>query len=145
MEKRELKIIKNKDGHGTMGYKITLPSKWVKCMGLDSNKEDYAIVIFENNSIIIKNAEDYKMENIINELKEELLNKEFKLVDMDNTVERITGSTWSVFDCINDCLEQTSCAYYIKENKNIVVDFDIIENNEDETEIIVKVTSVWED
>ena len=85
------------------------------------------------------------MKKIIKELKEELLNKELTLLKMDNEVERITGSTTSVFDAINDCLEQTSGAYYMEENKNIIVAFDIVEENEEKTEIIVKVTDIWED
>lgn len=85
------------------------------------------------------------MENIIKELKEELLNKELTLVEMDNIAESITGSTTSIFEAINDCLEQKSVGYYIREDKNIIVEFEIIEENEDKTEIKVKVTDVWED
>ena len=58
-ETRKLKIIKNKDGHGTMGYKIALPSKWIEIMGLD--KTDYATLIFKDNSITIKNKEEKNM------------------------------------------------------------------------------------
>ena len=58
-ETRKLKIIKNKDGHGTMGYKIALPSKWIEIMGLD--KTDYATLIFKDNSITIKNKEKKNM------------------------------------------------------------------------------------
>lgn len=85
------------------------------------------------------------MENIVKKLKEELLNKEMKLVEMDNVAERLTESSTSIFDTINDCLEQNSCAYYIEENKNIIIEFNVIEENEDKTEMKVKVTSVWED
>lgn len=52
-EERKLKIIKNQDGHGTICYKISLPTRWIKCMGLDV--QDYATVEFKDNSIIIKN------------------------------------------------------------------------------------------
>lgn len=86
------------------------------------------------------------MDNIIKELKEELLNKEITLVDMDNEIERITGSTTSLFDTESDCMEQLSCSYYIEEDKNIVVEFEIINNNEeDSSETLVKVTNFWED
>lgn len=142
-EIRNLKIIRNKDGHGTIGYKITLPSKWIKSMGLDT--QDYATLIFKDNSIILKNKEDFEMENIIKELKKELLNKELTLCEMDNIAEKITGSTTSVFDAYTDCMDQKSCAYYIKEDKNIVVEFKITEENEDKTEIKVIVTDIWED
>ena len=143
MEYRELKLIKNKDGHGTINYKICLPTKWIKNLNLE--KEEKVIVYTKNNSIIIKNKEDFEMEEMLKELKEELLNKEFTLVEMDNTVERITESTSSLFDYESDCMEQNSCAYYIREDKNIIVDFEIIKKEENNLETIVKVTDIWED
>lgn len=91
-------------------------------------------------------------ENLLKELKEEILNKEFTLLDLDNTVERVTGSTTSVFDfdldrdIIND--NEGSCSYYISYNdetdmdEEINVEFTVIKENEDEKEILVKVTNV---
>lgn len=143
MEYRELKLIKNKDGHGTINYKICLPTKWIKNLNLE--KEEKVIVYTKNNSIIIKNKEDFKMEEMLKELKEELLNKEFTLVEMDNEVERITESGTSLFDAESDCMEQNSCSYYIREDKNIVVEFEIIKKEENNLETIVKVTDIWED
>ena len=68
------------------------------------------------------------------------------LIEMDNEVEEITESTTSLFDSESDCMEQTSCSYYIKEDKNIVVEFEIIDKNEENnTETLVKVTNIWED
>lgn len=85
------------------------------------------------------------MEKIIKELKEALLNKEMTLVDMDNEAERITGSTTSLFNTESDCMEQKSCAYYMDTDKNIIVEFEIINKKEDNTETIIKVTDIWED
>lgn len=91
-------------------------------------------------------------ENLLKELKEEILNKEFTLLDLDNTVERVTGSTTSVFDfdldrdIIND--NEGSCSYYISYNdetdmdEEINVEFTVTKENEDEKEILVKVTNV---
>lgn len=91
-------------------------------------------------------------ENLLKELKEEILNKEFTLLDLDNIVERVTGSTTSVFDfdldrdIIND--NEGSCSYYISYNdeadmdEEINVEFAVIKENEDEKEILVKVTNV---
>lgn len=91
-------------------------------------------------------------ENLLKELKEEILNKEFTLLDLDNTVENLTGSTTSVFDfdldrdIIND--NEGSCSYYISYNdetdmdEEINVEFEVIEDNEDEREILVKVTNI---
>lgn len=143
MEYRELKLIKNKDGHGTINYKICLPTKWIKNLNLE--KEEKVIVCTKNNSIIIKNKEDFKMEEMLKELKEELLNKEMTLVEMDNKVERITESTTSLFNTENDCIEQQSCSYYIEEDKNIVVEFKIIKKEANNLETTVKVTDIWED
>lgn len=85
------------------------------------------------------------MEKIIKNLKEELLNKEMTLVDMDNAVKRISGSTASLFDEENDCMDQKSCAYYMDTDKNIIVEFEIINKKQENTETIIKVTDIWED
>lgn len=85
------------------------------------------------------------MEEMLKELNEELLNKEITLEEMDNEIERITGSTASLFDAESDCIEQLSCSYYIEENKSIVVEFEIINKEENNLDTIVKVTNIWED
>lgn len=91
-------------------------------------------------------------ENLLKELKEEILNKEFTLLDLDNKIEKLTGSTTSVFeydlerDIINE--NEGSCSYYISYNdetdmdEEINVEFTVIKENEDEKEILVKVTNV---
>lgn len=142
MEVRELKLIKNKDGHGTINYKICLPTKWINSLGLE--KEEKVIVYLDNNNIVIKSKEDFKMDEIIKSLKERLLNKEMILLEMDNEAQKITGSTTSLFDTENDCMEQKSCAYYMDKDKDIVVEFEIIEQKEDNLETIIKVTDIWE-
>lgn len=120
-----------------------LREKFKKACEVNSTNASKVLKDFVNN--YIEESERIVMENMINELKEELLNKEMTLCEMDNTAERITESTTSVFDAISDCLDQKSCGYYIRESKNIIVEFDILEDNEDKTEIKVKVTDVWED
>lgn len=85
------------------------------------------------------------MEKIVEELKEELLNKKMTLLEMDNKTEEISGSTTSLFDEESDCLEQKSCAYYMAKDKNIIVEFEIVNKKQDNTETIVKVTDIWED
>ena len=47
MEVRNLRLIKNKDGHGTVNYKICLPTKWVNFLEL--YKENEVVVYLENN------------------------------------------------------------------------------------------------
>ena len=147
MEYRELKLIKNKDGHGTINYKICLPTKWIKNLNLE--KEEKVIVYIKNNSIIIKNKEDFKMEEMLKELKEELLNKEFTLVEMDNTILDLLRQnnieSGSFFENEYYCMESLSCSYYTGENGGIYVAFEIIKKDEENnlyTE--VKVTEIGE-
>lgn len=147
MEYRELKLIKNKDGHGTINYKICLPTKWIKNLNLE--KEEKVIVYTKNNSIIIKNKEDFKMEEMLKELKEELLNKEFTLVEMDNTILDLLRQnnieSGSFFENEYYCMESLSCSYYTGENGGIYVAFEIIKKDEENnlyTE--VKVTEIGE-
>lgn len=85
------------------------------------------------------------MEEIIKELKNELLNKEITLMEMDNEAERITGSTTSLFDFEEDCINQTSVSYYMDTDKNIILEFEILEKKEDYKDTIIKVKSIWED
>lgn len=148
METRELKLIKNKDGHGTTNYKICLPKKWVNFLNLD--KEEKVAVCLDNNSIIIKSKGDFKMEEIIKELKEELLNKEMTLLDLDNEAERITGSTTSLFDYEDEIRQDGSCNYWIEDDKEIMVEYfakntdEEIEEmtGEDKLNIEVKITDI---
>ena len=92
-------------------------------------------------------------ENLLKELEKEILNKEFTLLDLDNTIENLTESTTSVFDfdlerdiMHND--KEGSCSYYIECNDEtdmdevINVEFTVIKENDDEREILVKVTNV---
>ena len=85
------------------------------------------------------------MEVIIKELKDELLNKEITLLELDNEAERITGSTTSLFDFEEDCINQTSASYYMDKDKNIILEFKIIKKEENNLDTIVKVTDIWED
>lgn len=98
---------------------------------------------FVNNYIF--ESEETKMEEMIKELKEELLNKKMTLVEMDNTAQGITNCTEGIFDYLEDCLAQNSVAYYITEDKNIIVEFEVVKENDDATKIEVKVTDIWED
>lgn len=63
------------------------------------------------------------MEDIIRELKEELLNKEMTLLDLDNEVGRITGSTASLFDYADEIRQDGSCNYWIEEDKEIMIEY----------------------
>lgn len=55
MEKRNLKLIVNKDGHCTTNYKISLPKIWINKMNLNEKNRN-VIVSFDENKIIIEKA-----------------------------------------------------------------------------------------
>lgn len=84
------------------------------------------------------------MEKILKELKEELLNKEMTLLELDNKVQSITGTTSSLFDDPDE-IEGGCYVYYIDysseldEHIEIAVDYTILEDNSDKLEIKVKV------
>ncbi len=89
------------------------------------------------------------MKELIENVKSELLGKEISLLDLDNTVQKITGSTTSLFD-YEFCDVKNGCSYYIKFNddtdmaEEILVEYKIVANNEEKTEILVKITNVSE-
>lgn len=96
------------------------------------------------------------MEKLIKELEEELLNKEMTLLELDNEAERITGSENSIFDYADEIRADGSGSYYINEyDKEIVIEYESVEGKTDEEvqemeaeeqfELKVKVTSIWED
>lgn len=70
MEVRKAKLIANKPGgtasKGSFTYKVTIPTSWVKDLGLGPENRDICIY-FENDSIIIK-KDDKEGDNMIYEL-----------------------------------------------------------------------------
>lgn len=57
MNKRQLNISFNKSGSGSITPKISLPSTWIREMGLD--KENRKVeVVFENDEIKIKKLDE---------------------------------------------------------------------------------------
>lgn len=80
MEIRKIKLIHNKDGHGNITYKLSIPKKWINEMG-NPNK---LYLEYQNKEIIIK--EDINM-NIKN-LKELLKNQGKKYEEIETYVYR---------------------------------------------------------
>lgn len=52
MEERKLKINRTKGGSGSVSFRISLPTSWIKAMDLDVNTQ--AIVTFDGEKIIIE-------------------------------------------------------------------------------------------
>lgn len=83
------------------------------------------------------------MNNLTKKIKKEIAGKEFTLLELDNLVGTELGSTTSLFD-YTECLENCSCTYYITEDLQISVDWEVLEANENAFETKVKITDVWE-
>ena len=53
MERRKINLSTNKDGHGTVGFRVALPTSWVKQLGF-STEDKKAVIELDENKIIIK-------------------------------------------------------------------------------------------
>ena len=100
-------------------------------MGFD-DADRTAKLKFDGKKIII-NKEDFKMEEMLRELKEDLLNKEMTLLDLDNNCQVILDTDDSIYK--SDYLEHALCDdtgvedYYTVVNGETVafrVEFDIL-------------------
>ena len=60
MEQRPLKINKNKGGSGSISFRISLPTSWIKTMEL--NDDNQAIVTFDGDKIVIEKATGQEVE-----------------------------------------------------------------------------------
>ena len=148
-------------------YDFTIESKYINFNNYDVAKE-YAINNIEqdveyyfyksqqdvdnNNSfdtIICNNYSDIVINNMINSLNTELLNKKISLLDADNFIQSFTNSDSSAFDYIDETLEQLSTSYYISNPFNfgndyeIAISFNIIEKNENPLYNIIKIDNIW--
>lgn len=77
------------------------------------------------------------MEEKIKELENELLNKTMTLLEMDNICQKIIETQESIYEYLNDSLEQHSFGYitgYSDElgEEAIIIDFEILDNNYEE-------------
>lgn len=58
-ETRGMNLIYNKDGHGSMTTKISIPKKWADDMGFNADDREAEISYdFEKKEIVIKKKED---------------------------------------------------------------------------------------
>ena len=126
METRTLKLIKNKDGHGTINYKLSLPKKWIDSMGVT----DAVKVEFSNNKIIIYKEgnsmeKSFKTDARLKKLEIELFGKDYSLPF--NCLEKFTetklenlGDSMAHNYIING--ECTNKTLYKFENKLYIID-----------------------
>ena len=95
------------------------------------------------------------VEKLIEEMKEELLGKEMTLLELDKEVGSILDTNSSMFDysvfrnALDENLKSGSYSYSVTEEDEIEVEFDVIEkpeileDDEDAFDIVVKVTNIW--
>ena len=78
------------------------------------------------------------IEKMVKEIKLELFNKEMTLLDMDNKLMSLLETNDSIFDGdTENFIEDKSFAY-----DEILIDFEVIEKNENNLESLVKITNV---
>lgn len=62
MEQRPLKINRTKGGSGSISFRISLPTSWIKAMELDDDNR--AIVTFDGDKIVIEKEKATGQEEI---------------------------------------------------------------------------------
>lgn len=85
-----------------------------------------------------------EIEEILEDLKKNLLNKEMTLLEMDNYIENLFNTN-SLYDDFDENVYSNSCSYYYNDDKNIVVEFEFLEQLNDKLKTKIKVTDIWED
>lgn len=94
------------------------------------------------------------MKNLVKELKEEILGKELELNDLDNICQRILNTSSSIFGYDERQIIDVGNFSYLVQSRDMCdsgsyseyvnVFFEMIEDNENELKIRVKVTEIEE-
>lgn len=137
-EERDLKIITNKDGHGTTNYKICLPAKWVK----DMNTKNVTLVYdYYTKAITLTDVEVHKLNKMIEELETEL-REEITLLDLDIIAQVILKSNNSLFEKEKESIKYSRFTYMTNTNKKVEINWKISNKNDDNFKTLVKVTDI---
>ena len=137
-EERNLKIITNKDGHGSTNYKICLPAKWVK----DMNAQNVTLVYdYYTKTITLTDVEVHKFNKMLEELKIEL-QEEKTLLDLDIIAQTILKSDNSLFDNEEESIKYNHFIYTTETNKKIQIIWEILNKKEDNFKTLVKVVDI---
>lgn len=135
MERRNLNLIINKDGHGTTNYKISLPKIWVDQMELsDTNRN--VIMSFDGKKIIIEKGVDIMKILEKGKYNVDLVKKLYDYLDFD--LDNIAN------DIEHDYLTRNESNgkeyyWYMDESKNALIDMEgNIVTDEDEIQKIMK-------
>ena len=141
MEVRNAKLLVNrrKTGSGGTTFRATLPTSWIRGMGLGEETRMLELE-FNGKEIIIKNNEE---ENNMLKL-EEMIGKKMTLREMDNKVLETIGGGESIAEYGQEWwgeYEPGKYAFSYQDRYNIY--FDMVEKNEkDMMESIVKITEI---
>lgn len=79
-----------------------------------------------------------------NEIIKELEGKEINLLDLDNYMQEKLETTESLFDCEEYVIEGKSASYYLEEDRNLIIEFEILEKEKDNLYTKVKIINVFE-
>lgn len=137
-EERNLKIITNKDGHGSTNYKICLPAKWVK----DMNAQNVTLVYdYYTKTITLTDVEVHKFNKTLEELKKEL-QEEKTLLDLDIIAQTILKSDNSLFDNEEESIKYNHFIYTTSSNTKIQIAWEILNKKDDNFKTLVKVVDI---
>lgn len=137
-EERNLKIITNKDGHGSTNYKICLPAKWVK----DMNAQNVTLVYdYYTKTITLTDVEVHKFNKMFEELKTEL-QEEKTLLDLDIIAQTILKSDNSLFDNEEESIKYNHFIYTTSSNTKIQIAWEILNKKDDNFKTLVKVVDI---
>lgn len=79
----------------------------------------------------------------IEKIKNELLGKEIELLDLDNYIQQELGTNQSLFDDEYYVIENESVAYYLDNEHDLIIDFEIIEKNNNNLYTIIKINDIF--
>ena len=135
METRKLKITFNKSGSGSISASVRLPISWLKELGLTQENREVS-VNFDNNKIIIEKEGN----DMLNKLKNELLNERFTLSEFDDFMVR--NDFFGIFNdgVVDEVLEDGNIAYDSFVHEGILISFDVIEQKKEES--LIKITDI---
>lgn len=135
MKTRKLKISFNKSGSGSISASVRLPISWLKELGLTQENREVSIN-FDNNKIIIEKEGN----DMLNKLKNELLNERFTLPELDDFIVR--NDFFSIFNdgVVDEVLKDGNIAYDSFVHEGILISFDVIEQKKEES--LIKITDI---
>lgn len=135
MKTRKLKISFNKSGSGSISASVRLPISWLKELGLTQENREVSIN-FDNNKIIIEKEGN----DMLNKLKNELLNERFTLSEFDDFMVR--NDFFSIFNdgVVDEVLKDGNIAYDSFVHEGILISFDVIEQKKEES--LIKITDI---